>query len=111
MRRWCKVQKRNEWQHDTYFYLDGEDERHLSGSRAPGVLKGVVVRWPDGLEDRLNVSVTSEWRHAYEQGPGSYAAQTPVLEAGIILHGIEVSVDLSEFDIDPTSCEWDKSNE
>ena len=110
-RRWVKVQKRNDWQHDTYFYLDGDNERPLSGSGAPGVLRSVAVRWPDGLEDRLNVSVGTEHRRAYEQGPGSYAVESPVLEVGVILHGVEMSINLSEFEIDPASCEWDKSNE
>jgi len=110
MQRWVKVEKRNDWQHDTYFYLDEGKECHLSGSSAPGTLRSVSVRWPDGLEDRLNVSVTSELRRAYEQGLGSYAVQSPVLEVGVILHGIEININLSEFEIDPASCEWDKSN-
>jgi len=111
MQRWFKVEKRNDWQHDTYFYLDEGMERHLSGAGAPGTLKSVVVRWPDGLEDRLYVSASTEHRRAYEQGCGSYAVQSPVLEVGVILHGIEMQVNLSEFEIDPVSCEWDKPNE
>jgi hypothetical protein len=105
---WVKVQKRSEWGYDLYFYLEGEKERHLSGSGAPGTLKSAVVRWPDGFSDRLAISADSEWRRAYEQGPGSYAVQSPVLEIGVVLHGVATYLNLEHFEIDPDSLEWEK---
>ena len=85
------VKEKNDWEHRTYFVGDVQ----LSPDRD----KFLLVRWPDGSEERCKIWWRRETYHYSDHGnPGSATSDVPYVELNV--HGVAVSVKLSSASIE-----------
>ena len=87
--RYHKIEVRHSWGHRAYF-LDGREFKRVN--RAPQMAR---VRMPDGHEQLMSVFWTSHATTINDLG-SNYRAQYEIPRVHFHVHGLAVSVDLSD---------------